>query len=313
MTTPADLGRRDFLGLTFGAAAAGTLLAGCATEPTPSKPITSKAPLFKISLAEWSLHRRLRAGGMTNLDFPRVAREEFGIDAVEFVSAFFREKAQDSAYLGELRARANSEGVSMLLIMIDGEGALGAPDASARKSALLSHVRWLEAARALGCHSIRVNAVSEGTRDEQLNLLAEGMHALTEVGAGIGINVLVENHGGLSSDGRFLAELMRRVGHPRFGTLPDFGNFTLAPGEEYDRYKGVAELMPWAKAVSAKSHDFDEHGLETHTDYARMLGIVLGAGYHGHIGVEYEGNQLSEQEGILATKRLLEVVRSLQT
>lgn len=311
MNTPLDLGRREFLGLTLGAAAAGTLLGGCASEPAPAVPGSKPLP-FRISLAEWSLHRRLGAGGMTNLDFPRVAREEFGIEAVEFVNSFFKDKARDSAYLGDLKARANAEGVSMLLIMIDGEGALGAPDAAARKTAIQNHVRWLEAAKDLGCHSIRVNAVSEGTRDEQLSLLADGMHALTEEGARIGINVLVENHGGLSSDGRFLAELMRRVGHPRFGTLPDFGNFTLAPGEEYDRYKGVAELMPWAKAVSAKSHDFDEHGLETHTDYARMLGIVLGAGYKGYIGVEYEGNRLDEKDGILATKRLLEVVRSMQ-
>jgi sugar phosphate isomerase/epimerase len=303
-----NLDRRDFLGLGVAAMTAGAMLAGCKTESSASAAPAVLAPAFKISLAEWSLHRRLRAGDMTNLDFPSVARKEFGIEAIEFVNSFFKDKSRDQAYLAELRKRANAEGTRMLLIMVDGEGRLGGTTERERAEAVSHHTRWLEAAKDLGCHSIRVNASSEGPRSEQLRLLADGMHALVTIGASMGVNVIVENHGGLSSDGAFLAELMRTVNHPCFGTLPDFGNFTIAAGQEYDRYKGVAELMPWAKAVSAKSHDFDSHGLETHTDYPRMLDIVLDAGYHGHLGIEYEGGKLSEAEGILATKRLLEVI-----
>jgi sugar phosphate isomerase/epimerase len=167
----------------------------------------------------------------------------------------------------------------------------------------------VEAAKFLGCHSIRVNAQSRGSYDEQLDRAAEGLRKLTEFGAVHDINVIVENHGGLSSNGAWLAAVIRKVDHPRAGTLPDFGNFQVSKDEEYDRYKGVQELMPFAKGVSAKSHDFDDQGNETHTDYRRMLKIVLDAGYRGYVGIEYEGSKLSEPDGIRATKRLLEKVR----
>jgi sugar phosphate isomerase/epimerase len=194
--------------------------------------------------------------------------------------------------------------VTSVLIMCDGEGALGNPDDKARKQAVDNHVKWIEWAKFLGCHSIRVNAQSKGTYDEQLKLAADGLRQLSEIGDKYGINVIVENHGGLSSDGGWLAAVMKKVDHKRCGTLPDFGNFG-----SYDRYKGVTELMPFAKGVSAKSHNFDEKGQETATDYKKMMKIVLDAGYKGYVGVEYEGNKLGEPEGIKATKALLEKVR----
>ncbi|MGD8451635.1 MAG: sugar phosphate isomerase/epimerase family protein [Phycisphaerae bacterium] len=266
-------------------------------------------PLFQISLAEWSLHRALYADELSNLDFPATAKKEYGIEAVEYVSVFFKDKAEDQAYLADLKKRVADAGVRSLLIMVDGEGALGAPDEAERRTAVERHFKWVAAAKTLGCHSIRVNAASSGTFDEQMRLAADGLRRLTEHAAKQELNVLVENHGGLSSNGEWLAGVMKRVDHPRCGTLPDFGNFNLGDGKTYDRYRGVAEMMPFAKAVSAKSHDFDERGNEIHTDYRRMLKIVLEAGYHGHIGVEYEGDKLSEPEGIRATKRLLERMR----
>lgn len=271
--------------------------------------------LFEISLAEWSLHRALKSGEMTNLDFPVRARKEFGIEAVEYVNTFWKDKAQDRAYLAELKARCDEAGVRSLLIMCDGEGALGDPDEGKRAQAVENHYRWVDAARTLGCHSIRVNAASAGSRADQAKLAADGLRRLTEFAALQGINVIVENHGGLSSDGSWLASVIRRVDHPRCGTLPDFGNFCLDwdrqddPAAWYDRYKGVRELMPFAKGVSAKSNDFDEDGDEIHIDYMRMLKIVLDADYRGFIGIEYEGGTLGEAEGILATKRLLERCR----
>jgi len=273
------------------------------------------SPLFKISLAEWSLHRALQAGELDNLDFPRLSREEFGIDAVEYVNVFFMEKARDAAYLGELKARCEDHGVRSLLIMCDRLGELGNPHGGRRNEAVDNHKPWVQAARFLGCHSVRVNAASEGSYEEQQKLAADGLRKLAEYGDEHGINVVVENHGGLSSNGEWLAGVMKLVDHPRIGTLPDFGNFCFDwskkddPAAWYDRYKGVAEMMPFAKAVSAKSHDFDAEGNETATDYRRMMQIVLDAGYRGYVGIEYEGERLGEYDGIRATKALLERVR----
>ena len=266
-------------------------------------------PVFEISLAQWSLHRTLRAGKLDNLDFARSARRDYDIDAVEYVNQFFKDKASDRGYIGEMKKRAAGAGVRSLLIMIDGEGALGDPDRSQRRRAVERHHKWVEAAKALGCHSIRVNAQSKGAYDEQLARAADGLRSLTEFAAQRELNVIVENHGGLSSNGTWLAAVMKKVDHPRCGTLPDFGNFHLGGGKWYGRYQGVKEMMPFAKAVSAKSHDFDAAGDETKTDYRRMLRIVLDAGYRGYIGIEYEGSKLPEPEGIRATKRLLERVR----
>ncbi len=258
--------------------------------------------IFKISLAQWSLHRTLEKGDLKHLDFPRAARDDYGIHAVEYVNRFFA--SADAAHVKDLRKRCDDLGVASLLIMCDGEGALGDPDEAKRKAAVDNHKKWIDAAVLLKCHSIRVNAQSTGPREEQARLASDGLRRLCEAGDPAGINVIVENHGGLSSHGDWLAGVIRGAGHPRAGTLPDFGNFY-----EYDRYQGVTDLMPFAKGVSAKSHDFDDKGEETKTDYRRMVRIVLGAGYKGHIGIEYEGSRLAEPEGVRATKRLLERVR----
>ncbi|MFN0196545.1 MAG: sugar phosphate isomerase/epimerase family protein [Planctomycetaceae bacterium] len=268
-----------------------------------------KKPLYEISLAEWSLHKTLFGGKLDNLDFAKTSKNDFGIDAVEYVNQFFKDKAKDQDYLTELKKRADGEGVKSLLIMIDGEGHLGDADDAKRTQAVENHYKWVEAAKFLGCHSIRVNAASSGGYEEQVKLAGDGLRRLAEFGDQHEINVIVENHGGLSSNGAWLAEVMRTVDHPRMGTLPDFGNFNLGNDKEYDRYQGVEELMPFAKAVSAKSHDFDEQGNETHTDYVRMMKIVLAAKYHGYVGIEYEGSKLDEPAGIIATKKLLERVR----
>lgn len=265
-----------------------------------------KDPLFRISLAEWSLHRTLFDKKLDNLDFAKTAKNDFGIEAVEYVNQFFKDKATDRKYLTEMKTRASDLGVKNVLIMIDEEGALGDPDESKRKQAIENHYKWVETAKFLGCHSIRVNAQSQGTYDEQQARAADGLRRLTEFGARHEINVIVENHGGLSSNGQWLSSVIRKVNHPGCGTLPDFGNFNVGNGEEYDRYQGVKELMPFAKGVSAKSGVFDAKGNETRIDYQRMMKIVLDAGYRGHVGIEYSGNELSEPEGIRATRKLLE-------
>jgi L-ribulose-5-phosphate 3-epimerase len=294
--------RRSFLASSLTAAGGLALgrVASADREPLPAEP-----PLFRISLAEWSLHKTIFAGKLDNLDFPRAAREQFGIAAVEYVNQFFKDKAKDADYLADLAGRAGDEGVENLLIMCDGLGNLGDPDDKARTKAVENHYPWAEAAKRLGCHSIRVNAASKGGFEEQQKLAADGLGRLAEFAAQMDLNVIVENHGGLSSDGKWLAGVIELVGRPNCGTLPDFGNFT-----DYDRYQGVTELMPFAKGVSAKSHEFDADGNEVRTDYRRMLKIVTAAGYRDWVGVEYEGDKLPEDEGIKATKRLLETVRA---
>tara|TARA_B100001245_G_scaffold52122_1_gene34791 strand:+ start:869 stop:1780 length:912 start_codon:yes stop_codon:yes gene_type:complete len=299
------LKRRDFL--KFGASIAGGL---AATGLRGSLLSDIKKPMvFKISLAEWSLHRALQSKEIDHLDFYSVAKKEFDISAVEYVNTFFFNKARDATYLKEMKTRADDLSVRSLLIMCDNEGNLGDPDDSKRKTAVENHYKWAEAAKFLGCHSIRVNARSEGSYDEQIELAADGLRRLAEFGDSIGINTIVENHGGLSSNGKWLSAVMEKVDHPRIGTLPDFGNFRLDGEEWYNRYQGVRELMPYAKAVSAKSHEFDSDGNEINTDYYKMMKIVLDASYNSHVGIEYEGTVHSEMEGIRLTLELLKKVR----
>lgn len=318
--------RRQFVSGAAGLVAAGTLggtlssTLGASTlsQPTLPMPNPTVAPWFKISLAEWSLHRTLRKstseGGITNLDFPGVAKQQFGCAGVEYVNAFFRSpdaegkdvaRGTDFGYLAELNAACSDAGVESLIIMVDGEGNLADADDARRRDAIENHFKWVSAAAFLGCHSIRVNAAGDGKPEEQAARAADSLRRIARVSGDYNIDVIVENHGGLSSDGAWLSDVMKRADHPRVGTLPDFGNFY-----EYDRYQGVTDLMPFAKAVSAKSHDFDESGNETKSDYTRMLQIVKDAGYRGWVGIEYEGGGLDETAGILATKALLERVRT---
>jgi len=265
---------------------------------------------FKISLAQWSLHKTLFKGDLDNLDFAAKTKNDFGIDAVEYVNQFFKDKAQDRDYISEMKQRAEDLGVTNVLIMIDGEGALGALDDQERMKAVENHYKWVEAAQQLGCHSIRVNARGNGSMEEVARTAVDGLGKLSEFARDYDIGVIVENHGGPSSNGEWLAGVLKEVGMDNCGSLPDFGNFCIRRSggecsESYDRYQGVEELMPYAKGVSAKTHDFDESGNEIHTDYMKMMKIVKDAGYTGYVGIEYEGSDLSEEEGIMKTQELL--------
>jgi sugar phosphate isomerase/epimerase len=258
---------------------------------------------FKISLAEWSLHRAIGNGKVTNLEFPGIAKRVYGLDAVEYVSTFFKGKGEDNAYLAALKDSCVKYGVTSLLIMVDGEGNLADTSLAARTKAVENHYKWVKAARFLGCHSIRVNAAGKGTMGQMQAAAIDGLGRLADYAAGFGINVIVENHGGNSSYGKWLVEIMKSVNKPNCGTLPDLGNFY-----EYDRYKGVAEMMPYAKGVSGKTVDFDAEGNETKVDYVKMMKIISDAKYSGYIDVEYEGNKLSEDEGIKASIALVKKV-----
>lgn len=286
--------RRDFL-KTLGLATAGLTLA-------PSLDLfAAKKNWFEISLAEWSLHKTLFKGDLKNIDFPEYAAKTFGIYGVEYVNQFFKDKAQDMTYLKDLNDRAKSNGVKNVMIMIDGEGQLGDEDETKRKAAVENHYKWIDAANFLGCTSVRVNAAGKGTPQEVQKRVVQSLSTLADYGKKGKINVIVENHGGISSHGDWLAETLKQVGKKNCGSLPDFGNFY-----EYDRYQGVIDLMPYAKGVSAKTTGFDANGNDTRVDYAKMMQIVKNAKYKGFIGIEFEGSNMSEVDGIIASKKLLE-------
>lgn len=266
-----------------------------------------KKEIFKISLAEWSLHNTLFAKKLTNLDFPLKAKKDFGIDIVEYVSTFFDKKEKDAAYLKELKTRTKGEGIQNHLIMIDNEGNLGDADVKARTKAVENHYKWIDAAKYLGCKTIRVNAGGAGTAEQVKAAAVDGLGRLTEYGKKQKINVIVENHGGYSSNGAWLADVIKQVNNPFCGTLPDFGNFSLGGGKEYDKYLGVEEMMPYAKGVSAKSMKFNADGEESDIDYSRMFKIIDAAKWRGIVGIEFSGPG-SEDEGIKKTKLLLEKI-----
>lgn len=273
-----DVSRRQFLTQT--GLAAGALTSGAAWAK-------DVAPL-QISLAQWTINRELRSGKIDNLDFAKVAAEH-GIHAVEYVNQFFMDKAKDANYLGEMKKRAADQGVKSLLIMCDREGNIGDPDSAKRKQTVDNHRKWLDAAKFLGCHSVRVNAGSSGTWDEQVKLAADGLSRLTAIGAKMGLNVIVENHGGLSSNADWLVEVIKKVDHKRCGTLPDFGNFRIKPGESYDSYRGMQKLLPFAKGVSVKDRVWDDKGKQFELDYDRMLKLVHASGFRGYCGIEFGG------------------------
>lgn len=264
---------------------------------------------FKISLAEWSLNRALRAGKMSNLDFPRVAKQEFNIDCIEFVDQFFADKAKDMDYLGELKQRASDEGVRMWLIMLDTNGPLGSPNERQRARAVDKTREWIDAAAYLGCGCIRVNARGTDDPEELRRWQADSCAKLADYAAERNIHVTIENHGGPSSDPAWLVSVMEAVNKPNFGTLPDFGNFP----PEINRYDAVEMMMPWAKAVSAKSMEFTDDGLVGETDFFRMMRIVRDGGYTGYVGIEScpEAEE-KEAEAIRITRDLLLKIREEQ-
>lgn len=306
--------RREFLKTaSLSAAAIGLGL------PTFSFGAKKPADIFKISLAEWSLQRILFAGRMDHLDFAKLAKKN-GIDAVEYVNQFFMDKAQDKAYLNEMKSRADGEGVESVLIMVDREGMLGAATSAGRKQTVENHKKWVEAAALLGCHSIRVNAYhavdwtqDPAKRQEAIDICSSTFRRICEFADDFDINVLIENHGGFSSDGKWLASLIDQTAHSRAGTLPDFGNFRMhTEGDRilsYDSYRGVDELMPYAKGVSLKPKVWDDNGNETNLDYERMMKIVLARGFNGYVGIEH-GEPNREWQGIEDIRKNLETIRT---
>lgn len=293
------LSRRHFLSTVTLSLGAGNLL-----PALPSFAQAEKKPLFRISLAQWTLVKDLRSKKIDNLQFAEIAAKH-GIEGLEYVNTFFMDKAEDNSYLTEMKKRAADNGVESVLIMCDREGNLGDPDSAERKKTVDNHRKWIDAAKFLGCHSIRVNARSVGTWQEQVKLSADGLAQLSEIGAKSDINVIVENHGGLSSNGKWLTEVIKTVKHDSCGALPDFGNFKISDTESYDAYLGVEELMPYAKGVSVKDTVWTPDMKQVPLDFEKMLTIVLKAGFRGFCGIEFGG-----YEGLNQSRETLEKTRA---
>ena len=324
--------RRKFIYRSSQAGAALTLFGAMACKDNPKKETQeteaggmsakAAAPFFDLSLAQWSINRMIRNEGVDPYTFAEKAKQ-WGFTGLEYVSQLYAGTLEPAGYSDEAmqefvdkcNAEAAKHGLKNLLIMIDREGDLATSDAEARAQAVQNHHKWVDAAAAMGCHSIRVNLSGSGDKEEWVPNSVDGLTQLATYAKDKDINILVENHGGLSSNGALLAEVMSAVNMDNCGTLPDFGNFCIRRNdpadysagcaEMYDIYQGVRELMPYAKAVSAKAHEFDAQGNEREIDYVKMLQIVKDAGYTGYIGVEYEGGGLSEEAGIIATRDLL--------
>ncbi|MGB7394909.1 MAG: sugar phosphate isomerase/epimerase family protein [Pricia sp.] len=274
-------------------------------------------PFFKLSLAQWSIHRMIKDEGVDPYTFAEKAKN-WGFSGLEYVSQLYPADGDDNEYSEDAMAEfieksniaAETHGMENVLIMIDGQGNLAVNDKEERMAAVERHHKWVDAAAAMGCHSIRVNLAGSDSPEEWKANSVDGLTHLGNYAQDKNINIIVENHGGLSSNAEMLADVMATVDMDNVGTLPDFGNFCMERTDDgcadmYDIYKGVKELMPYAKAVSAKTHDFDDDGNETEIDYVKMLEIVKDHNYTGFIGVEYEGDELGEEEGIMATKDLM--------
>jgi sugar phosphate isomerase/epimerase len=293
-------------------------LSQCKPKSTETNSPIDDSSGLKISLAQWSIHRSLDSGKLLAENFASIAKNDYGISAVEYVNGFYKSHATDQKFWEKMRAKADSLGVKSLLIMVDEEGDLGSLDATARKKAVENHFKWVDAAKILGCHSIRVNAFGEGTKEQMKASMVDALKQLCTYAQKSNINVLIENHGLYSSDGQWVASVIREVNMPNCGTLPDFGNWCTSEkwgsteiGKKcdavYDRYKGISEMLPFAKGVSAKSYAFDNTGEETVIDFRKMLKMIKESpGFSGYVDIEYEGSPLSEHDGIIATKALLE-------
>jgi len=307
--------RRNFLKKTLMGAGVIMLAPSITSNPL-------KKSQIKISLAEWSIHRAIRAGKIDHLDFPLIAKRDYGISAVEYVNGLFggtkmdfKEAAKNKDYLTELLKRSRDAGVFNHLLMVDDEGPLALPDDKVRLASVDDHKKWIEAAKFLGCLTVRVNLHGDGTSDDKKTASIDSLGRLGDFAKSLNLNIVVENHGHESSNGVWVADVMKQVNRSNVGTLPDFGNFCLSEDwgttqgeckDYYDRYKGVQEMLPFAKGVSAKTYDFDSNGEQPKMDYKRLIDIVKASGFSGYIGVEFEGNTQPEEEGIRKSKALLE-------
>jgi sugar phosphate isomerase/epimerase len=341
--------RRDFLKKTaLGAAGLGLaaslpkLLRAAASKTDPNKAAATnttaankaanKDIFFQLAVSQFSFASQFWTQQLKPLDFPAKSKE-LGITGLDYCSMFFADKAKDQQFLAQLKQRSADAGCYNLRIMVDGEGVLGDLNAATRTKAIENHYKWIDAAATLGCPMIRVNVEGEGKPEDVATAAVDSLGRLIDYGRKQNIDVIVENHVGISCNAAWLAGVMKQLNSPHCGTLADFGNFCINRTkpetmdiagymktkclEEYDRYKGITELMPFAKGVHAKTHLFNADGTDQETDFNRMFKIIKDSGFKGWVSIEYEGGllkmytkdskYLDDYAGTTATKNLIEM------
>ncbi|MEM8668985.1 MAG: TIM barrel protein [Planctomycetota bacterium] len=256
---------------------------------------------FQIGIQQYTFHRWLNSGKLKHLDYPALAKEKLGITHIEYWNRPFGGRHTDKKFVGVLAERTTGEGMKNVLILVDGKHQLDSPDESERKKSIDEHKAWVDCAHQLGCDAIRVNCRSGGDRAENIRNAAAGMKPLCDYAKDASVKIVIEPHGGNSSDPEWLMGAMSAISHPNAGLLPDFNNFG-----RYNRYEGVKKCLPMAPAVCAKALAFDDKGNEKNTDFYRMLKIVYDSDYSGVITIEFEGRDLDPIEGSLKTKQLIE-------
>jgi len=272
-----------------------TMILGAAGMIAPALQLESKAMAIPgmthddISLAQWALVQEIRDGKWTNLDFPRIAREDFGLNGIEFVNTLFEVPTID--YLNQLKKNANAHGVKMVLIMIDAEGDGCEPTPELRKQFVINHKKWIDIAHYLGCHAIRTNCrgPKDVDEDEALKWAAESYNMLLEYAVPAGISVCIENHGGVSNDPGWMISLLEKVDKLYFGSYPDWRR----PADDFDNVEYLEKMLPWAVGMSYRNQPTEELT-------AKMIKMSHDAGYRGWYGIESSG-----REAILQGKELL--------
>jgi L-ribulose-5-phosphate 3-epimerase len=274
-----------------------SILLGAAGLLTPSlfawqnkKSDPLRIPKNGISLAQWALVEEVRAGKWKTLDFPRIAREDFGIDGIEFVNTLF-ESPTTMNYLNTMKKNAADHGVTCVLIMCDAEGDACAPTKETRRQFEINHRKWIDAAQYLGCHSIRINCIGPKNvnKEEALKWSAETCSMMMEYAIPAGISVLIENHGGVSNDADFMVALMKEVNSRYLGILPDWRQ----PGGDFDNVEFLRKTLPYAGGMSFRNQPTEELT-------ARMIKLAHETGFRGWYGIESSG-----REAVKISKQLL--------
>ena len=278
--------RRDFIEKTALLSATGLIAPALALK---SKTMTSRMTYDDISLAQWALVQEIRDGKWKNLDFPRVAREDFGLNGIEFVNTLF--EVPTANYLNQLKKNADDHGVEMVLIMVDHEGDGCEPTAELRKQFVINHRKWIDIAQYLGCKSIRTNCRGPENvdKDEALKWAAESYHMLLEHAMEAGIGVSIENHGGVSNDADWMVSLLKEVNNLYFGSYPDWRS----PTDDFDNINYLEKMLLWALGMSYRNQP-------TEAGSAKMIKMCHDAGYRGWYGIESSG-----REAIMQGKELL--------
>ena len=286
-----EISRRSFIEKTMVMGAAGLVtpsaLGSAVSSPTP------RMIKDDISLAQWALVDEVKSGKWKTLDFPSVARKDFGLNGIEFVNTLF--EVPTEGYLRRLKKNAEDNNVTMVLIMVDDEGDGCSTTKEERKQFDINHRKWIDIAHFLGCTAIRTNCRGPKniSKDEALKHSVETYQMLLEYAAPAKISVLIENHGGVSNDADWMVSLIKEVNSLYFGSYPDWRQ----PSADFDNIDYLVKMLPFAGGMSYRNQPTEELT-------AKMINISKDGGYRGWYGIESSGRD-AIKKGIELLKKYL--------